>query len=321
MEDKDTTTPASEPPGGQETTTYIVEPTTKHTHTIILLHGLGSNGAKFGQELLATGRTSAGTSLAELLPGARFVFPTAKRRRSSAFGRTKLMQWFDIARLADPSYRKETQLEGLAESAGAIRALLCREAAQVAPGNIILGGISQGCATSLSVLLSLEYPLGGYVGMCGYLPFREDVEREIEEPGGDGWGGGGDGDDVFAASDEDDLFERPDDKNRPLQEPALRAFHFERDLLCLDALPDATLDQTAALTPIFLGHGDADEKKPYELGEAAARTMRAAGYSVEWKLYGGLGHWYKIPDEIDDIAKFICEDVGWESILVNFTSG
>ncbi|KAI1112724.1 phospholipase/carboxylesterase [Nemania sp. NC0429] len=255
--------------------------------------------------LLETGKTSAGKTLPELLPGARFVFPTAKRRRSSAFGRKKLTQWFNIARLPDPSYRKETQLQGLAESAVEIRELLRQEieVAGVPPANVILGGISQGCAMSLSVLLTLEYPLGGYVGMCGYLPFQQDIENAInkEDTSDDG-------------EDEDNPFATSDDESLPTN-PALRAVNFERDLLCIDAPQDAPSDQnqTASSTPIFLGHGDADEKKPFQLGEAAARTMRAAGYNtVEWRLYPGLGHWYKIPDEIDDIVEFIRGHVGWE---------
>ncbi|KAJ2987009.1 hypothetical protein NUW58_g4744 [Xylaria curta] len=287
--------------------TYIVEPTAKHSHTIILLHGLSSNGQKFGQELLETGKTSAGKTLPDLLPGARFIFPTAKRRRSSAFGRKKLTQWFDIARLPDPSYRKETQLQGLTESAVEIRKLLRQEieVAGVPPTNIILGGLSQGCAMSLSVLLTLEYPLGGYFGMCGYLPFQQDIEDAInKEHGSDD---GMDDDNPFAASDQDD---QPED-------PALRALNFERDLLCINTPQDTTAEQqqTASSTPIFLGHGDADEKKPYALGEDAARTMRAAGYSVEWKLYPGLGHWYKVPDEIDDIVQFIRNCAGWEMVM------
>ncbi|KAI8632954.1 phospholipase/carboxylesterase [Xylariaceae sp. FL1651] len=243
---------------GYSLSTYIVETTTKLSHTIILLHGLSSNGEKFGKELFETGKTSTGKTFPDLLPGARFIFPTAKRRRSSAFGRKKLTQWFDIARLQDPSYRQQTQLQGLAESAAEIRELLRQEieVAGIPPTSIILGGLSQGCAMSLSILLSLEYQIGGYFGMCG----------------------------------------------------------FERDLLCIDTPQGSTAYQngTASLTPIFLGHGDADEKKPYALGEAAARTTCAAGFSVEWKLYPGLGHWYRIPEVIDDIVEFIRNRVGWK---------
>jgi predicted esterase len=280
--------------------TYIVEPTIEHSHTIILLHGLSSNGEKFGKELLETGKTSSGKTLPELLPGARFIFPTAKRRRSSAFGRKKLTQWFDIARLPDPSYRKQTQLQGLSESAAEIRELLRQEVegAGVPPTNIILGGISQGCAMSLSVLLTLEYPIGGYFGISGYLPFQQDIEDAMK---------------VENASDhEDDPFATSDDDSKP-EDPTLRAFRFERDLLCIDTsqVLSSNANGSASSTPIFMGHGDADEKKPYELGEAAARTLRAAGFEVTWKLYHGLGHWYKIPDEIDDVVEFIRNRTGW----------
>ncbi|KAI0600679.1 hypothetical protein F4775DRAFT_590235 [Biscogniauxia sp. FL1348] len=37
---------------------------------------------------------------------------------------------------------------------------------------------------------------------------------------------------------------------------------------------------------VFLGHGDLDKKKPHVLAEAAARTFRAAGYELTWKLIG-----------------------------------
>ncbi|KAI1166121.1 phospholipase/carboxylesterase [Nemania serpens] len=282
---------------------YIVEPTTAHTHTIILLYGLSSNGKKFGQELLETGKTKSGKTLSELLPGARFVFPTAKRRRSSAFGRKKLTQWFDIVRVEDPSYRNETQLQGLAESALEIRDLLQHEMTRVPARQIILGGLSQGCAMSLSVLLSLEFPLGGFVGMCGYLPFQQEIEDAI---GGKYEAQDDDDDNPFAVSDDEDA--RPSD-------PAVRALAFERDLLNLEPLPGSTPDQTALSTPVFLGHGDADEKKPYMLGEGAANTMRTAGHTVDWKLYPGLGHWYQIPEEIDDIVAFISEKVGWEMLV------
>lgn len=38
--------------------------------------------------------------------------------------------------------------------------------------------------------------------------------------------------------------------------------------------------------------------------------MRAAGYCVDWKRYENQGHWYKIPDQIDDIVNFISR-IGW----------
>lgn len=40
-------------------------------------------------------------------------------------------------------------------------------------------------------------------------------------------------------------------------------------------------------TPVFLGHGEADEKVPCALGKGAARFIRDAGYYVMWRDYQG----------------------------------
>lgn len=122
---------------------YTLEPTAPHTHTILLLHGLGSTGQTFGTELLSTGLTKSGYSLTTLFPYARFVFPTSKPRRSSAFARSVLTQWFDITRLQEPSYAQERQLKGLEESAGEILEVLKNELRRLeSPRNLILGGLS-----------------------------------------------------------------------------------------------------------------------------------------------------------------------------------
>ncbi|KAI0025321.1 phospholipase/carboxylesterase [Xylariomycetidae sp. FL0641] len=272
--------------------TYIVEPTVQHKFSIMLLHGRGSNGKDFGRELLDTGVTSNGSTLAQLLPGARWIFPTAPLRRACAFNRCIIRQWFDIARVSNPLYRKEVQLQGLAESVVELRALLEQETSRIPSENIVLGGISNGCAMSLSMLLSLEHPLGGFIGMSGYLPWQEDIEEELRE-----W--------KDRPEPDDDLFESEHGDSEQSGDPAVKALVFVRDLLCVEPLVNPSREQTACSTPVFLGHGALDEKKPYREGEAAARTMRAAGYQVEWKLYPNLGHWYQVPEEIDDIVEFI----------------
>lgn len=275
---------------------YVVEPRGPHSHTLILLHGLGSNGEKFGTELLDTGLTSSGHKLPDLLPGAHFVFPTSKRRRSTAFGRSMLTQWFDIARLTDPLYRKERQLDGLAESAREILDIMATELQKVQPQNLIIGGLSQGCAMSLAVLLSLEHPIGGYIGMSGFLTYQDELEDAVQ-------------DDI----DSDDPFTRPSEsRDAAVQTSPVKAQVLERDLLSLPALECPSQEKMACRTPVFLGHGMADEKVPWVSGEAAAQVVRNAGYQVEWKCYKDQGHWYKIPDEIDDICNFIVSRVGWD---------
>jgi predicted esterase len=273
---------------------FVLHPTSTHTHTIILLHGLGSNGEAFGTEFQESGRSSTGAKLTELLPDARFIFPTAKRRRSSAFRRTTINQWFDIASLEDPFWRREVQLPGLAESAKYLLSILHQELETIPSKNIVLGGLSQGCAMALLVLLSLEFPLGGFVGMSGWLPFRNDLDDIIDPHG------------IRDHGDEDSFLFDEGDESKDLG-PSTAAIHFTRDLL---SIPTLSNQQPCLTTPVFLGHGKIDEKVKCQLGDEAVQTLSSLGMQVTWKSYPGLGHWYKIPEEIDDILEFLGAKLG-----------
>ncbi|KFY01563.1 hypothetical protein V490_00852 [Pseudogymnoascus sp. VKM F-3557] len=265
---------------------YIVYPTSTHTHTVILLHGLGNNGEKFGSELLSTGISSKGLTFTAAFPGAKFIFPNARKRRSSAFRRAVINQWFDIASVEDPSHRRDTQVQGLAESAEHVRSIIARELKTISKENIVLGGLSQGCAMSLAILLSLEFPLGGYFGMSGWLPFRDDIEDVVAPVGKE--------DDPFAA----------DETDGEALEPQLMALSLVRDILSVDAVTPST-ERTSLTTPVLLCHGEDDEKVKCRLGQEAAQSLSSLGMDVTWKCYSGLGHWYKIPDEMDDIFEFL----------------
>lgn len=275
---------------------FTVEPLSQHKHTIILLHGLGSNGLEFGKGLLETGVTSEGNTLARTFPQARFIFPTAKRRRSSAFGRVKLTQWFDIASLDDPALRQETQLQGLAESSQELMELIDSEAAKVSHENIVLGGISHGCAMALSCLLALDHRLAAFIGMSGWLPFRKDLEDIVK-----GRNEGCNSDDPFQ-----------DFQGQTQEEPIVQVVNLYRDLCCLPEIKPTRTSSSIA-TPVFLGHGSADEKIRPGLGEAACNALELIGYDVSWVAYEDHGHWYKVPDEIDDMVKFLQRKLGWET--------
>ncbi|RFU30038.1 hypothetical protein B7463_g6283, partial [Scytalidium lignicola] len=277
---------------------YIVQPTSVHTQTFILLHGLGSNGKKFGAEFLEFGISSNGARFTEIFPGAKFIFPTSKKRRSSAYRRAKINQWFDIVSLENPSERRDVQLQGLAESSQHIRSILNQELITIPSKNIILGGLSQGCAMALAVLLSLEFPLGGFVGMSGWLPFRNDIDEIIRSVATE-----------FSNGDDDiSPFEETDSGGN--LDPSIMAINFARDILSMDELSPLTSinEQTSLVTPVLLCHGIEDEKIKCTLGEEADNTLSSLGMQITWKSYSGLGHWYKIPDEINDILEFLRQD-------------
>ena len=280
----------------------VIPSKARHTHTFVLLHGRGSKAHEFGIDFIAS-RTSSGKMLPQLFPGMKFIFPTAKKRRAAAYNRAVINQWFDhypVEDLEDLSEHQDIQIEGLRESGAFVRQIILEEAKAVTLENVLVGGLSQGCAMALHVLLSFESDvvedgaLGGFVGMSGWLPFRDSLE-EIIHP-------------TRNHSEADDPSERGKDKVHDNQSVGTCVMDFVRDIM---DLPPTTTDLPACLqTPVFLGHGELDAKVPAKLGRQAASTLEAMGMDVTWRGYEKLGHWYKVPEELDDIANFLQYKVG-----------
>lgn len=157
------------------------------------------------------------------------------------------------------------------------------------PQKPMIGGHSQGCAMSLAVLLSLDHSISGYIGMSGFLTYQDDLESVVNDE-----------------VDSDNPFLHPSEPQDTFMDAsAVKAKELERDLVDLDPLDRPSQEKTAYQTPLFLGHGKADEKVPCVLGERAAQSLQDEGYQFEWKCYKDQGDWYKIHDEIDDICNFI----------------
>lgn len=288
----------------------IFPPKREHTHTFILLHGRGGAGNSFGPEFLVA-ETSCGKPLQELLPGMKFVFPTAKRRRMARSNRCTINQWFDLFSLDDTCFRNELQVEGLRESSSFIHKIIQDEMELIPCSNIIIGGLSQGCATALYVLLTFQPPpprnmeesisLGAMIGMSGWLPFCKaiiEVAENLSLPVGQG--------DIFA------LDGVAGSESNPRKE--IQALNFLRDNI---DLPPLAISCPAALkTPVFLGHGTADEKVKIDHGQDAAAALEMLRMDVTWVAYQDFYHWYKEPDEIDDIVAFLRKKLGFESNYV-----
>ncbi|KAK5168677.1 uncharacterized protein LTR77_005986 [Saxophila tyrrhenica] len=310
---------------------FVVPPRQEHTHSFILLHGRGSNGEKFGVELLKT-RTGTSNSepadmpvkggiLQHACPGTKFIFPTAKKRRARWYKRASINQWFDgvpIDAQEDgvTKDQEEWQLEGLRESRAFLKTIVDLEVNAVGAGNVFVGGMSQGCAMALHFLMSYEGAdengracsdvphLGCFVGMSGWLPFQDDIMSELApiDPGEDD-------EDLFATSDDEHdgqidnmgLFEHDADGSSE-RSPATRVCNLVRDNM--DLPPIASSSPLCLSTPVFLGHGRSDEKVNMERGVQAADALRQMGMQVTWKDYDE-GHWYKVPQEIEDIVRFL----------------
>lgn len=304
-----------------------------HKQTFILLHGRGSWAEKFGPELLRTpiqsSRCNGGKTLVDdskdtsetqkpvmtlqaAFPHARFVFPTAARRRATIYKRSYTHQWFDNWKLDPPATeREELQIEGLHETTKYLHQLLREEIAIVLGGakSVVFGGLSQGCAASLVALLLWEgEDLGAVLGMCGWLPFAERLMtlirgKEDEKHVNDVLGF-----DPFAVG----AYENDDDDNigdEATDTPAQRAVTWLREELDLPALQLPPELLPVQRIPIFLGHGVQDEKVSIVVGRRTSECLSELGASVSWKEYDNLGHWYS-SEMLNDLLHFLQDVFG-----------
>ncbi|EEH02622.1 conserved hypothetical protein [Histoplasma capsulatum G186AR] len=286
------------------------------THTVIVLHGRGSNANCFGPEFLKS------ANLPAQLPMVKFIFPTASKWRSTLFKKMPINQWFDIFSLEEPGERADLQIDGLCETGQFLRRLIESEASLLGEDGhrkIVLGGLSQGCAAGIFTLLGGGFgshgdqALGAFFGMSGWLLFEKHVRAIFSSaPCGD------EDDEAFSASGSFGGFER--EGGEVESPPTHQALNYIRDILDLPPLsesPGEGLEPTppeASLrhlqTPIFLGHGSADPKISVRHGERMSNFLSEhVRMDVTWKVYPEFGHWYKIPDEIDNILLFLKEKV------------
>lgn len=245
-----------------------------HTHTVIALHGRGSQGPDFAKELLE-GQTSAGKTLQELLPSYKWVFPSSQKRYSTVF-QEEMDEWFDIYSLTDPSAREELQVGGLRDSVGFLLQLIRNELEHLDgdPSRLIIIGISQGCATGLLAVLAGQCKLGGFVGLSGWMPFR----AQIEEIG----------------------------KKASVESVTREELGtFLKSTIGRESDAGA---QSFVGTPVLLCHAVDDEMVDIGLNRQACAALKELGMGVESMEYRDGGHWINEPKGYDDIVAFLARE-------------
>lgn len=250
---------------------HVILPTTlEHKQTIIFLHGRGSNGKEVAEDLRHD-RSSAGRNLQQHFEAAstKWIFPSAHTRHST-FWDFEQEEWFDIWSFTDTSARPELQVDGLRESVQHICSIVEEEIkAGIAPLNIFLGGMSQGFATAVHVLLAQPRRLGGFFGISGWCPFRNDLNA----------------------------------LNRDETVLNLRNFYAEE----LDIV--ATTTAETLRTPVFIAHCEDDNVVEICHGREARDTLLNLGMNPCWKEYNDGEHWINEPQGLDDIVAFIQQGV------------
>ncbi|KAL6162738.1 hypothetical protein ACJQWK_11655 [Exserohilum turcicum] len=72
-----------------------------------------------------------------------------------------------------------------------------------------------------------------------------------------------------------------------------------------DMIPDNNPNQN---TPIFMGHGDADQVVAHKWGKLSAEELEKHGYKVDFRTYKGLVH-SADPDEIDHLEAYLNQQI------------
>lgn len=270
----------------------LIVPSLKdHHQTMIILHGRGSNANEFSPPLLKN-PVSTSQTFQSSFPYTKFIFPTASKRRARIYNRSLINQWFDNWSLETPNERPEMQVDGLRETSLYIHSLLREAIREVGAKNVVLGGLSQGCAAALIALLTWDgEPIAAVFGMCGWLPFRKPMQ-DITCPSKP---------DQDATNSAHDLFETCEgtlDDDLPRD----AATYLFEELELVGKQPSMAFQRV----PVFLGHGVEDEGVSVELGREAAGCLRSMGVDVKWAEYEGLSHWYST-EMIAEIARFIKE--------------
>ncbi|RYP04411.1 hypothetical protein DL764_004467 [Monosporascus ibericus] len=272
---------------GQFGPLHVIQPRTEHSQTAVMLHGLGSTGEEFAEELFAS-NLSNGSSLRDEFPGCRWVFPSSTELWSSTF-QEDMPAWFEAPSLTDTTAGQDLQAPGIRDSVAYLCGILNDEISLVGgrPERVVLGGISQGGAIAMWTLLchpkSRAQGLCAFVGASTWLPFAGDIEAILSK--------------------------RPTGAS-PAQTTAgdLRDFVEEMVAPLRDGLYQTDSAYPLLRTPVFMGHGSDDAYVDIKLGREAASILSSIGFSVEWKSYSGAeqeGHWLKVPEEVDDIRAFL----------------
>lgn len=256
-----------------------VEPEGEHKQTFIFLHGRGDTAPSFKDGLLHTSLLD-GSVLTEKFPYVKWIFPQASLSELAAAPGWKYHQWFDVWHLRPGAEETDLQIPGLRDTVELIHNILRQEIASVGAQNVVLGGLSQGCASSMIASLLWEgEAFAACVGMCGWMPFRKVLDDAAQIP----------------------IPETNPEGTEP-PSPGQNAVSALRNKLKLDDSTQASLPFKKI--PFFLGHGTDDATVWTSLGKEAATCLEKIGADVEYKEYEDLDHWYS-DAMLQDVSQFI----------------
>ena len=142
-------------------------PDSKHTETLVFLHGLGDSAAGGWFDYFVDKSSSPCLSSTKVTLLNAPVIPI------TMYGGSKMQSWYDIK--ASDGYLENFEgvvsIEDIKKNTERVYAIL-REEIEILGGDssrVAVGGFSQGCAMALYAGLGFEKTLGGIIGWSGYL--------------------------------------------------------------------------------------------------------------------------------------------------------
>ena len=197
-------------------------------------------------------------------------------------------EWFDIYSLKDPSQREYLQIEGLRDSINHLTDIIKAEARAVGHDHILLLGISQGYATGILTLLACQQKLGAFVGISGWMPFRDQIERIAAQEIGS-----------------HDQSPSGNVSQKPLPQVQAQLKHFFQDTFGIVKWKPTAEPAITFSTPMLLSHNNDDDVVDVGLGWQAFHALESLGVGQVMKTYENGGHWVNEPEGLDEIAAFL----------------
>ncbi|KAJ7098705.1 Phospholipase/Carboxylesterase-domain-containing protein [Mycena belliarum] len=143
---------------------------TKHTATVIFVHGLGDTGL---------GWKPVADMFKTDLPHVKWVLPHGPSMPVTANGGMVMPSWFDILSFG---FDTEEDQPGMLETMHSLNQLITAEVDAGIPANrIVLGGFSQGGAMSLLTGLTAERKFAGLAILSGWLPLHKSFKSMASE--------------------------------------------------------------------------------------------------------------------------------------------
>ena len=216
----------------------------------------------------------------QAFPHAKFVFPSAALRRAELSNRAITSQWFDSGHpgLQQGRQYDDLRIEGLRESRKFLHGLIRDAITEVGASNVVVGGLSQGGATSMAAMLLWDRePIAAWFGSCTRVPFCNRIQEALDAP-----------------NQEEDVFERDPKKTLTNDESRMsQARDWLVEVLDFEDLSSKSGNgNDGSRGALFFGHGTLDTLVPMKLGQDTTTLFKSLGLDVSWNQYDGLEHWY-----------------------------